>query len=83
MSEPTSLANDAYHRDKCLTCKHSAADPGGAFCGHPESFKGNIFGQGITKARSSTGVCGPDAKLYEQCLCEKKHCPRHQGRHLS
>jgi len=75
-----SFANDAYHRDKCLTCKHSAADPDGAFCGHPKSFKMTIYGQGITLARSVSGVCGPSAKLFEKCTCHDRYCMRHQRR---
>lgn len=74
------MTNDAYHRDKCLTCKSSAADPDGAYCGHPKSIEASAgYGQGITLARSDRGVCGPDAKLYEKCTCTNKHCPRHQG----
>jgi hypothetical protein len=63
----------------CGTCKHSGADPDGMYCGHKKSFdKSAGYGQGTALARSTEGVCGPDASLYEKCLCKRKGCPRHE-----
>lgn len=73
--------NDQWHSDKCLTCKHSGADPDSAYCGHVLSLAAtNGYGQGISLARSNRGVCKPQAKLYEKCTCKDKYCPRHQRR---
>jgi len=64
--------------DRCGTCKHSAADPDGLYCGHEKSIAATKgFGQGIVLARSKVGVCGTEGKLYERCACTRKGCPRH------
>lgn len=62
----------------CYTCKHSASDPDDIYCGHEKSLKvSSGFGQGLERARSSEGVCGPKGKLYEKCTCRHRYCPRH------
>lgn len=62
----------------CGTCKHAAADPDGLYCAHPKSFEAaSPFGQGVQLARTNSGVCGHEAKLYEKCECTRKYCPRH------
>ncbi len=60
-------SRDSRRSVQCGDCKFRTYDMDGNYCGHPESFKAaNPFGQGLTRARSAEGVCGPDEKLWRK-----------------
>ena len=60
-------SRDSRRQVHCGDCRFLTYDMDGNYCGSPESFKAaNPFGQGLTRARSAEGVCGPKGKLWEK-----------------
>ncbi len=59
----------------CLFCVHGPAESAQGICGHPlfwnftaDPVKGDVGGKSMTAtdtARSSDGLCGPEAELFE------------------